>query len=119
MPFVYSVSLIHIQHCVIFLVSLLIGSFRLCLAIRRLRQPSYSLTASHLSCLSATVYQAFLVVTKFRCSWAVTVYLPKYQRNYAAIHSVLRSPYSFIIRRLSALLVLYSDYEATAFECLC
>ena len=65
------------------------------------------------------MYQAFLVLPKFRCSWAVTVYLPKYQRNYVAIHSVLRSPYSFIIRRLNALLVLYSDYEATAVERLC
>ena len=83
-PFVLSRSLNLKQHSVLIFLSLLIGSFRLCLAIRRLKQPSYSLTASHLSCLSAIVYQAFLVLPKFRCSWAVTVYLPKYQRNYAA-----------------------------------
>ena len=65
------------------------------------------------------MYQAFLVLPKFRCSWAVTVYLPKYQRNYAAIHSVLRSPYSFIVCKHIVLLVLYSDYEATAVERLC
>ena len=65
------------------------------------------------------MYQAFLVLPKFRCSWAVTVYLLKYQRNYAAIHSVLSSPYRFIICRLGEFIILYSDYAATAIVRLC
>ena len=73
---------------------------------------SFELLISH--CVTS-----LLSFAKFRYGWAITVYLPKYQRNYVALHSVLRSFCSFIIHRLIMRLVLYSVYEATAFECLC